>query len=483
MGIPSYFSHIMKTYRIRKTKHISFDYLFLDCNSVIYEVIRRLTPTDLENRECIYRNICEDLDMIQNKWVTKKKVMICFDGIAPFAKMKQQRERRFRSKIMESSLTSFDTCAITPETTFMNQLSYYVSRYFQQKPHVIVSGSTENGEGEHKIFHYIRSHVNEMKRSSICIHGLDADLIILSLQHQHLCKSITLVRGSGSSGDTQLDIDVLSDCIFNELSVDKNKYYKSRIIHDYVLLSFFLGNDFLPHSPILNIRNQGIKHILHAYYQVLSSQGLFLTNEKREIEWSSLKKYIAFLSSMEEEYMKQEHKHIMTPMKRPVKPEDRIPHREGEQFIQPYSKGWKARYYKRLFRGPYNSQFSIYYLKGLQWCLHYYNGTILDSQYAYPYPYAPLFSDILPHIPDYNVDFFPYASSRKPILPIHQLCYVIPPSSYYLLPESEKEFMEEYQKNVMINKIPLQWDYCSYLWESHPLLPPISINEIQKHIR
>lgn len=479
MGIPSYFSHIMKTYKICKTKSTTFDYLFLDCNSVIYEVIRRLTPTDLENRENIYQSICEDLDQIQRKWLAREKVMICFDGIAPFAKMKQQRERRFRSKIMKSSLGSFDTCAITPETTFMNHLSHYVFQYFQQKPHVIVSGSNENGEGEHKIFHYIRGHMDEMKESSICIHGLDADLIILSLQHQHLCKSITLVRGS----DTQLDIDILSDCIFNELSFHKNKHYKSRIIHDYVLLSFLLGNDFLPHSPLLNIRNKGITHLLHSYYQVLSSQGLFLTNEKREIEWSSLKKLITFLSSMEEEYMKEEHNHIMTHMKRHVKPEDRIPHREGEQFIQPYTKGWKTRYYKRLFRGPYKNQISIFYLKGLQWCLHYYNGIILDSHYAYPYAYAPLFSDILPHIPDYNVDFFPYASSRKPIQPIHQLCYVIPPSSYYLLPEDAKVFMEEYQKDVVIQQIPLQWDYCSFLWESHPLLPPISINEIQKRIK
>jgi 5'-3' exonuclease len=481
MGIPSYFSHIMKTYKICKTKNTTFDYLFLDCNSVIYEVIRRLTPTDLENRENIYQSICEDLDEIQRKWLAREKVMICFDGIAPFAKMKQQRERRFRSKIMKSSLSSFDTCAITPETTFMNHLSHYISRYFQQKTHVIVSGSNENGEGEHKIFHYIRGHMDEMKESSICIHGLDADLIILSLQHQHLCKSITLVRGSSGGGDTKLDIDILSDCIFNELSFHRDKHYKSRIVHDYVLLSFFLGNDFLPHSPLLNIRNKGIKHILHAYYQVLSSQGLFLTNEKREIEWSSLKKLITFLSSMEEEYMKEEHKHIMTPMKRHVKPEDRIPHREGEQFIQPYTKGWKTRYYKRLFRGPYKNQISIFYLKGLQWCLHYYNGIILDSHYAYPYAYAPLFSDIIHHIPDYNVDFFPYASSRKPIQPIHQLCYVIPPSSYYLLPKDARAFMEEYQKDI--NNIPLQWDYCSFLWESHPLLPPISINEIQKRIK
>ena len=180
--------------------------------------------------------------------------------------------------------------------------------------------------------------------------------------------------------------------------------------------------------------------------------------------------------------MKEEHKYIMTNQRHRPKPEDRIPHREGELFIQPHTKGWKSRYYKRLFRGPYDCKFSIYYLKGLQWCLHYYNGTILDSHYAYPYAYAPLFSDILPHIPDYTVDFFPYASSRIPILPIHQLCYVIPPSSYNLLPENAKAFMEEYQKDIDIHKIPLQWEYCSYLWESHPILPPISINEIQKHI-
>ena len=44
-------------------------------------------------------------------------------------------------------------------------------------PNVIVSGSDEKGEGEHKIFTYIKKH----NIDNIIIHGLDADLIMLSL--------------------------------------------------------------------------------------------------------------------------------------------------------------------------------------------------------------------------------------------------------------------------------------------------------------
>ena len=51
-------------------------------------------------------------------------------------------------------------------------------RYNTKSCIVNYNGSENNGEGEHKIFNYIKINDNNKK---IIIHGLDADLIILSL--------------------------------------------------------------------------------------------------------------------------------------------------------------------------------------------------------------------------------------------------------------------------------------------------------------
>ena len=59
---------------------------------------------------------------------------------------------------------------------------------------IIVSGSNERGEGEQKIFKYMRDNKDKHVDETTVIYGLDADLIMLSLNHASMYGDILLYR-------------------------------------------------------------------------------------------------------------------------------------------------------------------------------------------------------------------------------------------------------------------------------------------------
>ena len=83
-----------------------------------------------------------------------KLCFIAFDGVAPLAKLKQQRNRRYKSffeknisnKIHNTNKIKWNTCAITPGTPFMNNLNNTLRSLFQNRSNKIkiISRSPEN---------------------------------------------------------------------------------------------------------------------------------------------------------------------------------------------------------------------------------------------------------------------------------------------------------------------------------------------------
>ena len=183
----------------------------------------------------------------------KKKIYIAFDGVAPVSKLEQQRQRRYKSYIQGTVLNEtqkWDKCAITPGSKFMDSLSNYLKNKFNT-PKFILSTSNDPGEGEHKIFAYIRENNFEVDEKLV-IYGLDADLIMLSLCNLQYHDKIYLYRETPhfiKSVDKTLENDKLylfnipkfSESLQNEL---ENKFNKHDFLNDYILLCFFCGNDF-----------------------------------------------------------------------------------------------------------------------------------------------------------------------------------------------------------------------------------------------
>ena len=113
--------------------------------------------------------------------------------------MIQQRTRRHKSVLEDKP---WDTNAITPGTKFMNRLNDELHKEFQGTG-VIISDSSEPGEGEHKILQYLKTNKPQFARQRTCIYGLDADLIMLALVSG--LKDLFLLRERTSFNLEQMD--------------------------------------------------------------------------------------------------------------------------------------------------------------------------------------------------------------------------------------------------------------------------------------
>ena len=365
MGIPSYFSYIIKNHSNiirniqfhKKHAKTTFHSLYMDCNSIIYDVVHTLekqsskynynNPHDIKHFErtvidAVVLRIREYINTISPTNV----LFIAFDGVAPLAKMDQQRSRRYKTAFMSAlsfedpsrpfvdmhQNSKWNTSAITPGTTFMSMLSAQIHAEFngpsgvsvfgKRIPRVIVSTSTVPGEGEHKMFAYMRSHVKS--HENVAVYGLDSDLIMLSILHSVFCHNIYIFRETPQfsksilpaqlRSDTNdllfLDIRELTKSILNEMkareysrrndarSFEGELDYDVQRIYDYILISVLLGNDFLPHMVSLNLRGTGMEELLQMYAEHITKRREYLVSVDRKINWKNVKYFIGKLAAV-----------------------------------------------------------------------------------------------------------------------------------------------------------------------------------------
>ena len=162
MGIPSYFNFILRNHSkiIRKKEQVKSDFLFVDANSLIYDCINEF-QNDIPHEEyIIFKKVYENIINLIKTVNPKNKSYICFDGVPPYAKINQQRQRRFKgsltNKILNKPNNSWNRNNITPGTKFMNNLDEYLLNKFKNENNIVFSPSSEENEGEHKISNIIK---------------------------------------------------------------------------------------------------------------------------------------------------------------------------------------------------------------------------------------------------------------------------------------------------------------------------------------
>lgn len=577
MGIPTYFSHVIRKYpnvlsklktlflSNKKTSllvkrdgnnsvnHEKVDRLYLDSNSIIYDSISEI-PFDgiatFENK--LIHQVCKKIEEYITLVSPGKLAFIAFDGIAPQAKLKQQKNRRYKSWYMKQydhnvsnndlttyvpNKTSWDTSAITPGTEFMNKLNLQIRYYFRNAKQfntqsIIISGSDEAGEGEHKIMYHIRNS-SEMSTENILndkvfVYGLDADLIMLTLNHTSCCPNLYLFRETPEfikSVNRNLDpcenyvIDIgylkssINTCIFgNDTHTHHKRHGDSRecCIEDYMFICFLLGNDFLPHFPSLNIRTLGMDYVIDTYRNIILNKNIRIITKNKEnhkvINWKHLRLLIKELAKNEKMNFMTEHKHRdkMEKRVREIRETKKVNdsdvfevymldipilERPVEKYINPYDHGWESRYYdmlcgidlcelnktenknmKQMHRNeiPEIKSMCINYLEGLEWTYNYYTGQRMDWSWSYRYNYAPLLYDlqyIIPYAEEKQIVADDEIISVPSNTDVEQLSYTLPNASRYLLPIPIQRKHNETQISKMYND--MEWAYCRYFWECH----------------
>lgn len=525
MGIPSYFSQIIRAYPnilLRYAdiinRRICFSRLYIDSNSILYDCYHKL-PKNISEKELIntlIKNTIEKIEMYIDQIKPSKYAFIAFDGVAPLAKMEQQRTRRYKSwfettvmnKISETD-PGFTTSMFTPGTNFMNQLDKALCSHFYENSRVIVEGSTTYGEGEHKLYNHLRENpCNENEH--IAIYGLDADLLMLSLVNLKNCNNMYVYREAPAfisvlvSTDANnkydedepffVDIEHLSRSIINEMACSDSSMGR---IYDYVFLCFMLGNDFLPHFPSLNIRTRGIDILLSTYRTVLGKKKQkFLITEDNKIKWNHFSMLLDHLSRHEYEYVCQEsvHRQKWNRKQPDIQPTKTISEKETyflnvpvmfrkeEKYISPKDTiGWESRYYSALFNENINkNNICQNYLEGIEWVTQYYLDGNVQWKWKYNYHYPPLLKDLYSYFPNYSG--LPNCNSR-PVSSMIQLAYVLPPVYHNLLPNKIRNKLKKDYSHLYVNEIEnmtFLWAYCRYFWESHVILPDICGDTIRK---
>lgn len=432
---------------------------------------------------------------------------------------------------------------------------------------IIVSNERVVGEGEHKCIKHMRSlQKTQDKEASHVVVSPDADLIFLTMGlHQ---KNIWIFRENIfddiDASFFLVDVYKFRECILKELNVeissiaeidlkkksreikgdegDEIKYELTKsetegdggcksdegeeegdgdrgeggeggeikniermIIDDFILYAFFIGNDFLPQVPSIDIGNGGIRTIFNIYsnriiknsdlkhrgistFEKDEDEEMKDKNEKKEatkrkkfiLNKEGLKELLLQLSIIEKDMIMNNYKHQKPTWPDPIISSSlisRAPPLEQDLDFSLY----REIYYREKFGTVSIQDICFEYFKGLTFVLQYYLDEIPSYEWFYPFNYAPLFKDMYEYVDAFDSKFlFP---ESIPLSPLEQLVSVLPGRSAYLLPEPLR-FLSTSENSPIIDMFPIDFnqdlDGKKYEYEGIILIPHIDVSRIRE---
>lgn len=451
----------------------------------------------------VFEDVLNNINALVVK-INPKEIVLCIDGVAPISKQIQQRQRRFLSKKTNGG---FDSNCISPGTNFLYKLGLYLKTNLEKKLEkdwlgvttIYFMDSLVPGEGEHKLFDFLRSNQSRISKAkmSIVIVGNDADLIMLSLLVSTLFLKENLIYilredlTSKKSDYLLVNINQFKKNIFN-FAMDKPKfkhYDFEYVVCDFVILCFLVGNDFLPQISLFNIYDGGLDLMMKYYFTTpgyITYRSLIKTKKKNGSSCSKIKINLKNLIGCFKQLIS-----IIIP--------HAIQHYKTREYGYPnilldVSSQKESSFLNITIH--YLKSYSIHhkitknlihlYLQEIKWVFNYYayGGFTVDWKMYYPSQFAPTPLDIL----NYLTSFSKVLSDQSPnhnilssqIDPFYQLLCILPPHSADLLPKPLNKILCEDLSHFHPKEINIDYQGKLNEWEGIPILPALNHDEIFK---
>ncbi len=498
--------------------------LYIDGNPIIYDVLGlSYYIGEIFGRDQVDLNIArdnlvtrtqEDVAMHAYEMVFKlitdlieyiapeEEVYLCFDGCVPYAKMAQQKQRRYNAMVELKHDATFDTNAISAGSLWMTEMDKYIKSRISKwmsstevkiKPKKFIYNSHMiPGEGEHKIMDYLRNEPKVDAPGYVVVYGNDTDLVLLSLlldrRNIFVCNGYTFPTVISYYNNLTGEKWPKSIRDKNFVSIDNmglavEEHVKTKeYINDFVFMMSTIGNDFVPRTYAHSDVGKSIENIVNAINHV----GKNITSDNF-IDWNAVVDVLEVLYEGKEGIVKGEEEVIE---KRVTDIGDgnlsavaEIYKKEGYD-IEIFRDAWyynalapKNKTLSRIFgfdsikpKSRDISEMCIEFFRGMKWVYDYYRGMDVSKVWYYPYFYAPMIRDmyfVIGFLTDetdmmvLNVDI---EINKTPTL-LHQLVSVMPPISVQYVPE----------------KLRPLWTVHSPIWDLMPQSVIIDKDEGQRN--
>lgn len=459
MGIPSFYRHLLRKYPklIGRGAGPAPEWLCLDFNCAMYTVLRTMPPLPAGGAAAWEADLCKGIAAYMDQLITlgrpTRGVYVSCDGVVCAAKRRQQRLRRFKGPWMSAAEAevkrsfsvpvagsngadaptdavahaqaqvatakatapvdaqaqvtgAWDQNALTPGSAFMAALGNTLTAAGKRISTrigvtVIVSTTSEPGEGEHKLLAYMRA----VRPKTCTIYGLDADLILLSmLLSADTGADVRLLREAQEFEATAVDgIPEWRNLTITGLRDVMLKTQDERRVRDFVATMSLLGNDFLPRSLTHTVRDNGIPNLIATLEQDVWGHGLHVVGADGAVTRDGLLPLVEAWAATEGKDMIDACWNAVRSAERPVmgngdQAEKALKEWQSQparwcsiaQLLAPATKPRWRDHYRRVWQAGRAGD----YLAGVAWVWDYYSGRTFDWGWCFEPHLPPLWCDI-----------------------------------------------------------------------------------------